>query len=127
MIPLRATFRPLLIAPLGSVVVHWLGIFVRRTVPSFGPMLIFSLIVWCLSLAAAAICVLPGLIFVPRVRQPTLWVSAIWGGLASLLMGWIVFGSIFVHTSTLGIAWLAAAGVASGIVYWLSVRGFRAS
>ena len=75
---LQDTVRPLLLAPLGAVVVFAaLGLAPGRGLPGLAFLIAM---VWGYSLAAASVLVLPVLILAPRLRRPRLWVALPWGG-----------------------------------------------
>ena len=75
----RETLRPLAIAPLVGLAVLMISVASQ----SGARILFYALFVAPFCYAAATVFVLPIFWFVPRARQPSLVVGAIWGGLAA--------------------------------------------
>lgn len=106
---LQDTIRPLLLAPLGAVVVFAaLGLAPGHGLPGLAFLIAM---VWGYSLAAASVLVLPVLILAPRLRRPRKWIVMPWGALAA-----IVSGAAWTGTPRLYVPF-AIAGAASGLVY----------
>jgi hypothetical protein len=120
----QRTIWPLVAAPGGAVIV--MAAFDAVSRGSVRPGLEFLIVMafmWAISLAAAAMFVLPILALVPRVRRPSLGVAAIWGAGAALAFWALFFGQPVVTTaSPQAVGALAAAGAASGILYAVLVR-----
>jgi hypothetical protein len=117
------TIGPLVIAPVGAMVVSVAQeLLDGRNVVSSVTM---AWVVGFVSLAAGFIFVLPVLWFVPRLRQPPLWLAAVWG----MLVAWCAVGLMFQQfpPTAGGSVGLSLSGVASGLVYAYlanSLRGY---
>jgi hypothetical protein len=117
------TNRPLLLAPLGSMGVHAvLSVLFQGLEPEF---LIVLTVVGVWSLVAGLVFVVPVLVLVPRLRQPSLWVAIAWG----VAVAWCVAGLTAPVNSGFQVlfdwkiaAQFGAAGAASGTVYAMAAR-----
>ena len=106
------TIGPLVIAPSGAMVVSVAQALLdgRGAVSS----LTMAWLVGFVSLAVGFSFVLPVLWFAPRLRQPPLWLAAVWG----MLVAWCVVGVLFRQLPpTAGVVGLSLSGAASGLVY----------
>jgi membrane associated rhomboid family serine protease len=122
----RDTLVPLLIAPLGSVVVHAGFVACCQPLRPAGiSALILIVDVWVLSLVAALVLVLPAFALVPRSRTPRLWVAAIWGAMVACVASRALFGLRHGRSSILVASATALAGAASGMVYAIAMRRAR--
>jgi hypothetical protein len=117
------TIVPLLLAPLGAVVVAGIGIAVRDPTSI---LLIFF--VYPFALAAGVVCVLPILVLAPPLRRPPFWLAAVWGVTAAwVFMLLLTRGDFSRLPDAGGLAELVLAGAASGLVYAVAARqGARA-
>jgi hypothetical protein len=104
---------PLVIAPVGAMVVSALQAMLdgRGAVSS----ITMAWVVGFFSLVAGFVLVLPVMWLAPRLRQPPLWLAAIWG----MLVAWcVVVGVLYRQLpSTGGFVGLSLSGAASGLVY----------
>jgi hypothetical protein len=115
---LRDTVVPLLLAPLGSVVVTGIGVALRDPTS-----ILVIFFVYAFALAAGVICVLPILVLVPPLRRPPFWLAAGWGVLAAWVFTLLLTrGDLSRLPSTGGLAELVLAGAASGLVYAIAAR-----
>ena len=113
--PMKQLIRPLLIAPLGGVIAFAvMGLSTSEGLPYFAFM---SVMVWCYSLAAEVVCVIPILALVPRLRQAPVWIAAPWGLLAAM-----VFGGFVIGKSSHLAPYLMVAGATSGFLYAVVAR-----
>jgi hypothetical protein len=126
---LQDTIRPLLIAPLGSVVVHAILMFgFQGQRPSVELLFIVLAIVCGVSLAASIVLVVPVLVLVPRLRQPATWFATAWGALTGSVAATAIFGpSVLAASSRFAIVGFAAAGGASELLYAIAARRVRPS
>jgi hypothetical protein len=112
------TVVPLLLAPLGAVVVAGIGVAVRDPTSI---LLIFF--VYAFALAAGVVCVLPILVLVPPLRRPPFWLAAVWGVAAAWVFTLLLTrGDLSLLPGAGGLAELVLAGAASGIVYAAAAR-----
>ena len=114
------TLRPMLLAPLGSVVVHgaWMVAFRR---PPLAASLIVCAIIYGLSLAAGLLLVMPAFAFFPTLRQPSIGVALVWGALVAIVSAAVLYEPSEVRRWEVA-AGFAAAGEASGLVYAVAAR-----
>jgi len=116
---LQDTVRPLLLAPLGAVVVFAaLGLAPGRGLPGLAFLIAM---VWGYSLAAASVLVLPVLILAPRLRRPRLWVALPWGAVAAVVSGAAVTGTPHLYVP------FSIAGAASGLLFAVASARTRTS
>ena len=118
MMRLGQTIGPLVIAPVGAMAVSALQAMLdgRSAVASITT----AWLVGFISLAAGFVLVLPVLWLAPRLRQPPLWLAAIWG----MLVAWCVVGVLVrqLPSTGSGFVGLSLSGVASGRVYALLAK-----
>ena len=113
MMRLEKTIPPLLIAPIGAMVVSAVAaVLDGRDARSSITM---AWVVGFFSLAAGLVLVLPVLWLVPRLRQPPPWLAAIWGMLVACCAVGVLFWQF--PSSTGGFVSLSLSGMASGLVY----------
>ena len=118
------TVRPILLAPLGALVVTWLF-----DPPNGGPVSsgfwLLSAVVYLVALGGVLCFVLPAFLLVPSSRQPPLWIAVPWG----VLVAWIVafatgpinsgLRDLFRWEVSIG---FGAAGAAAALVYVIAAR-----
>jgi hypothetical protein len=115
---LRDTVVPLLLAPLGSVVVTGIGVALRDPTS-----ILVIFFVYAFALAAGVICVLPILVLVPPLRRPPFWLAAGWGVLAAWVFTLLLTRADLSRLPGAGgLAELVLAGAASGLVYAAAAR-----
>ena len=119
----RDTVRPLLLAPLGAMGVHGVGSALSMKLSPNDYVMLW--IVGLASFIAGVLFVLPVLAFVPRLRQPSVWIAMLWGA----LVAWCAAGlttpidSGFRELYRWEVAApFGAAGAASGLVYAIAAR-----
>ena len=112
---LRDTIRPLLLAPLGAVVVF--AAFGLSPQPGFAGFGFLAAMVWGYSLAAGLVFVVPVLALAPRWRRPPVWVAGIWGVLVASAFAGLIIG----RPSHLLVP-VMTAGAASELVYAVAAR-----
>ena len=112
---LQNTIRPLLLAPLGAVVVF--AAFGLSPQPGFAAFGFLAAMVWGYSLATGLLFVAPVLALAPRWRRPPVWVAATWGVLVASAFAGLVMG----RPSHLLVP-VMTAGAASGLVYAVAAR-----
>ncbi len=118
--------RGLLIAPLGSVIVATpFALFVQHIEAGVGQFLLLLVGVWVLSLAAGLLFVMPFFVFLPRARNPPMWVAMLWGAATAVAFALLLLGSQFRSTSALGKSGLIVQGAAAGMMYVAAVRRGR--
>ena len=74
--PFHQTLGPLLLAPMGAMVVVS-PIVLLKPYPSAVPIYLFFVALVCYG--AEIVFVVPVLLFWPRLRQPPFWLGALWG------------------------------------------------
>lgn len=128
--PFHQTLVPLLLAPMGAMVVVSPIVLVG---PYPTALLIYLFFVALVCYGAEIIFVVPVLLFWPRLRLPPLWL----GSLSGVVVSWSVLGALallppapagvgqpFSWPAFLaGLAFLGACGLSSGVVYSLASRG----
>jgi hypothetical protein len=115
------TIRPLLLAPLGSVVIHavWIVTFQRPALSA--SLFILLAIIYGMSLAAGLLFVLPIFALVPALRQPGIWLALSYGAFIAISSAVLVGGSSEVLRWQV-VTGYGSAGAAAGIVYALAAR-----
>jgi hypothetical protein len=124
-IPFHQTVVPLLLAPIGAMIVVGPLALIG---PDASAVLIYLLITALVCYGIEILFVVPVLLLWPRMRQPPLWVGALWG----VSVGWCVLALVYVASPPRSpeAFWLrlfpllgfSLPGLLSGVVYSLASR-----
>ena len=126
MMRFQDTIRPLLLAPLGSVVsLMVFSVLFGKWMEMLMGFWIYVALIYVFSLAAGLMFVVPVLALVPSLRQPSLWVALPWGVIVAWAAAWLN-GPINTALQNL-LRWevlipYGAAGAASGLVYTIAAQ-----
>jgi len=116
--PLRETLRPLLLAPLGAMVVLVASQTAAGELAEWGPALWIILgLIYVYALAAGLLMVGPALVFFPEFRRPRVWIALMSGALVGCIAAVVVFSPARFQLAA-GVGY-GSAGAASGLVYAL--------
>lgn len=122
--PLQDTLVPLLLSPIGAIVVFYVFHFFNGSRSLLAPSGL--IVVYVYGLAFALTFVMPLFLAVPRLRCVSWWAASCWGasvGLAITALGRRPFGWHMFALSNAGL--FVSCGVAAALVYWLVARHSR--